>query len=166
MAELSLARRVNIALGLKILLGPYRWGKHDCCTVAAAIIEAVTGKRVDLANTPYSKYRGLSHAAAEEAAAADHGSVVACYTKGLLAAANNIGLPMSGLPVEADGRPGDILILGGALRVAAENRDPTALGTPMGYVGGDGEVYSWASFGLARCAEYSEISRWRFHEAN
>lgn len=165
MADLSLARRVNAALEAAMLAGPYQWGKHDCCTVAAGVIAAVTGTAIDMRKTLWAHYADLTHAEAERRAAADHaGGVRAAYERGIMAVAERFMLPYYGLPEATPGRPGDLIILMGRLRVGAEDRDPAALGTPMGYMGGDGEVYSWRSAGLARCAEWTAASRWRFYE--
>ena len=148
MAAIEKASSVNALLSQ--CQGKYEWGKRDCLTVAAALIEHFLGAG---AAPEYETFHSIPEKDAYKLALDTWGSSREAH-RALFSAQRGVSVLSGG---ETAVRPGDIVIMGGIIDVHGTKWDTLKKGVLLGYVTDEYEIMHWYSYGLRRTTGEFEI---------
>lgn len=137
--------------------GPYKWKERDCISTAKAIADFICCGESGVDYPPWVKD---TEAATMAHAKSAFGSLDAAWREvfghldGVVKVAGDEWSPV----------PGDVVVLGGFIEVAAAEWDADKRGAILGFVSDAFDVWTWASFGLYPATgdyKVKEAYRWR-----
>ena len=133
---------IGVVGALSAQQGRYQWGVRDCLTTARAVVEAQSGRVID-----YSYWHRMSEADAWRQARRRWGSIRLAHAA-VFTVAGLDELPRRRWR-EDNFRAGDLVVLGGTVRMGHEKRDASRGHDSLGFVTPACEVWHWRSSGLA-----------------
>ena len=139
----AVKQMISVNQVLSSCQGSYEWGKRDCLTVAAALIEFFLGEG---AAPDYGIFHSVPEKDAYRFALKAWGSSREAH-RALFSARRGVSVLSGG---ENATRPGDIVIMGGIIDVHGAKWDTEKKGVLLGYVTDEYDVMHWYSYGLRR----------------
>ena len=130
--------------------GPYEWGKRDCLTVAAALMEFFLGK--DQVSR-YLAFHALPEKDAYTLALRAYGSSHEAH-RAIFSGRDGVSILPGG---ETALLPGDIVIMGGIIDAHGAKWDTARKGVLLGYVTDEYDVMHWYPYGLRRTTGEYEV---------